>query len=222
MQGLVAAGGSVYEGAAGRYERGYVEYLLPGLIGLRLSGEVWNTPHGVRYAGGLGFQLSLGGPWSLRVQGGRGEPDPLVRAPQGYQGGGLLGLRLFDLTRIPEAVVAVGRSSDSTVPVRFYLPESVGSTAQVIGDFTTWEGRTMSLEGDRWVLELHVAPGTYHFGFLVDGEWYLPEDAPGRVADDWGQENGTLVVPGVSGVSMDSQGAEGGDAAPVVSPGGVM
>ena len=40
-----------------------------------------------------------------------------------------------------------------------------------------------------------LPPGVYHFGFRVDGEWYVPEDAPGRVSDGYGQVNATLVVP---------------------------
>ena len=50
-------------------------------------------------------------------------------------------------------------------------------------------------DGRDWVLEIPLAPGTYHFGFLVDGEWFVPETAPGQVSDDWGQMNATIVVP---------------------------
>ena len=37
--------------------------------------------------------------------------------------------------------------------------------------------------------------GAHHFGFLVDGEWFVPETATGRVSDEWGRVNATLVVP---------------------------
>ena len=52
----------------------------------------------------------------------------------------------------------------------------------------------MRVEDGRWTLEMRVPSGTHHFGFEVDGRWYVPEDVPGRVADEWGQENGTLIV----------------------------
>ncbi len=45
------------------------------------------------------------------------------------------------------------------------------------------------------VLEIELAAGTYHFGFLVDGEWFVPEATRGQVSDDWGQMNATIVVP---------------------------
>jgi hypothetical protein len=53
----------------------------------------------------------------------------------------------------------------------------------------------MVQDGRAWVLEIPLQAGTYHFGFLADGEWFVPEDAPGQVNDDWGQMNATIVVP---------------------------
>ena len=53
----------------------------------------------------------------------------------------------------------------------------------------------MIQDGRDWVLEIPLLSGTYHFGFLVDGNWFVPEEAPGQVSDDWGQVNATIVVP---------------------------
>jgi hypothetical protein len=52
----------------------------------------------------------------------------------------------------------------------------------------------MTREGARWSVRLEIPTGTHHFGFLADGEWYLPEDAPDAVPDDWGRENTTIVI----------------------------
>lgn len=41
----------------------------------------------------------------------------------------------------------------------------------------------MTREGEAWVARVRVKPGLYHYGFLVDGEWHVPEHAPGKVAD---------------------------------------
>jgi hypothetical protein len=54
----------------------------------------------------------------------------------------------------------------------------------------------MTRRGDRWVVELAVAEGTYHYGFLVDGEWYIPADARDVVPDEWGRLSATLVIEG--------------------------
>ena len=54
----------------------------------------------------------------------------------------------------------------------------------------------MSRQGDRWLVEVDVAPGTHHFGFLIDNEWYVPDDAPDVVLDEWGRKSATLVIEG--------------------------
>ncbi|NNF26758.1 MAG: hypothetical protein HKN73_06045 [Gemmatimonadetes bacterium] len=195
-RGLVVAGGGLYEGRAGSYKRGFLEWILSGPATVRVSGEAWDTPLGVVYAGSVGLSLSLWGPWTVRADGGRGLPDPLVRAPQGLQGGGFLGLRLLDLAPGPigSTSVRVLEEDPAGAMVAFSLPENVGDSVWVRGSFTAWEGRAMRVEDGQWRLRLRVPPGTHHFGFEVDGDWYLPPDVPGRVADEWGQENGTLVV----------------------------
>ncbi|MDP2482090.1 MAG: hypothetical protein Q8W45_02315, partial [Candidatus Palauibacterales bacterium] len=52
----------------------------------------------------------------------------------------------------------------------------------------------MRRDGDVWVLELPVSPGVHHFGFKVDGAWYLPADAPGVAEDEWGEVQATIIV----------------------------
>lgn len=60
-----------------------------------------------------------------------------------------------------------------------------------------------------WAVELTVPGGTHHFGFLVDGSWFLPDDAPDAVADDWGRRNATLVVESTDPVPGTLHGPEG-------------
>ncbi|MFW5951061.1 MAG: hypothetical protein ACOCVZ_02985 [Gemmatimonadota bacterium] len=45
-----------------------------------------------------------------------------------------------------------------------------------------------------WTWRGVLGHGLYHFGFLVDGQWALPPDAPGVVDDGWGRKNASLVV----------------------------
>jgi 1,4-alpha-glucan branching enzyme len=81
--------------------------------------------------------------------------------------------------------------------VRFSVeaPEGAASV-QVLGDFNLWAPLAMRREGTRWIADVEVARGTHHFGFLVDGRWYLPDDAPDRVPDEWGRASATLVIEG--------------------------
>jgi hypothetical protein len=66
----------------------------------------------------------------------------------------------------------------------------------LLGDFTLWEPQAMSRDGDGWAIEIRIPSGTHHFGFLADGEWYLPENVPDLVSDEWGRKNATLVIEG--------------------------
>ena len=159
-RGLVVAGGGLYEGRAGSLYEGLLEWIVTGPATVRVSGEVWDTPLGVVYAANLGVSISLWGPWSFRADGGRGLPDPLVRAPHGVQGGGFLGLRVLDLTPNPAESGSVRQMDlDATgTNVRFSLPASVGDVVLVRGDFTGWEGVAMLREGGDWTLHLRVRP----------------------------------------------------------------
>lgn len=81
-------------------------------------------------------------------------------------------------------------------PVRFEVDASrAGETASVAGSFSDWSPLPMQREGDRWVLELTLDPGIHEFAFIdADGEWFVPDDAPGRKADGYGGFVATLVV----------------------------
>lgn len=68
----------------------------------------------------------------------------------------------------------------------------------VTGDFTAWsrEGlRLASGGGGTWGATLKLAPGEYQYRLLVDGEWRDDPQAPKRVANPYGSENGVLTVP---------------------------
>lgn len=79
------------------------------------------------------------------------------------------------------------------------LERARAERVEVIGGFTDWEPRAMRRGPDRWMLELWVPTGVHHFGFLVDGDWFVPEGHPGNVPDEWGRTNATLVVSPASG-----------------------
>ena len=54
----------------------------------------------------------------------------------------------------------------------FRAPEA--SRVLLIGDFTHWQKRPISLRKQAdglWQTKVSLSPGTYHYRFLVDGEW---------------------------------------------------
>jgi hypothetical protein len=55
----------------------------------------------------------------------------------------------------------------------------------LVGDFNQWNPTVerMSADGDRFEIGLFLVAGTYHYKFVVDGEWIVDPDNPGRARD---------------------------------------
>jgi hypothetical protein len=168
---------------------------------VELRADRWDTPVGFETTGGLAVAILLGRSWSFRGFFGRSDPDPLTLAQPGSGGGGgLLGWSMYSTapTEAPSATLyEVVEQAEAHSRVRLVLetPEAA-ARVQVLGDFTLWDPVEMDPEGNRWTVELEVGVGTHHFGFLVDDEWYVPDDAPNLVPDEWGRLSATLVVEG--------------------------
>ena len=161
----------------------------------------WNTPTGSEMTGGLSLIIPIGNAWNLRGFFGRTDPDPLTLAQPGSASGGfLLGRSLLsssDDVFADEAPYEIIEYGETRSRVRITVEPPVGATTvQLLGDFTLWDPVAMAREGNRWVLEIDVEPGTHHFGFLVDDEWFVPADAPDVVPDEWGRLSATLVIEG--------------------------
>ena len=80
---------------------------------------------------------------------------------------------------------------------------------EVLGDFTLWEPVAMTRQGGRWAAVLTVPEGTHHFGFLVDGSWYLPPGTQDAAPDEWGRRTATLVVESHYVPSAEGRGRQG-------------
>jgi len=200
-RGPVAAGvaGGAHRSAGGTYRSAGLRLVAGAAHGaLEARLDAWRTPGGSRTTGGIAFYIPWGG-WSARGVVGRPEPDPLLLAEPGRGAGGvLLGRRIVGsgpTEASPSTLYQVRDDSPDGARVRIRVTAPRGATrVQVLGDFTLWEPVDMEARGDRWTVEMDVPFGTHHFGFLVDGAWYLPDDAPDAVPDEWGRRSATMVV----------------------------
>lgn len=164
-------------------------------VGWSAVASLWDTPHGSELTGGLMLSVPFGGGWSATASGARSDPSSLILTRATNRGGVTLSKRLFELGRDGRAGAAVA-SVGTSGSVDFTVRVSGAERVDLLGDFTDWKPVPMRLDAGAWVTTVVVDPGLYHFGFLVDGEWFLPEaGVEGRVSDEWGRENGTLVVP---------------------------
>ena len=194
--------GGIHRSAGGTYRSAGLRLVAGGHFGaLELRADAWRTPYGNETTGGIAFFVPWGG-WTARGAGGKPEPDPLLLAEPGRGAGGvLLGRRILGRGPVVldrgQPLHEVVEASPSGARIRLTLAAPAGAgTVEVLGDFTLWEPVTMAAAEGRWTVELDVPAGTHHFGFLVDGAWYLPDDAPDAVPDEWGRRSATLVIEG--------------------------
>lgn len=189
---------------AGDYRSAGARMVIAGRWGLaEIRVDRWDTPNERQTTGGLAVIIPVGSAWSLRGFFGRTDPDPLTLAQPGSGGGGMLiGRNLLPVadhgsgSSAPFEIIEYGESRSR---VRLVVEPPAGSTSvELLGDFTLWEPVAMEREGSRWTVELSIPVGTHHFGFMVDDEWYVPDDAPDVVEDEWGRQSATLVIEGAS------------------------
>ena len=83
------------------------------------------------------------------------------------------------------------------VPVRFEFTDPTAKTVCLAGTFNHWqpEAKTLHSSGaGNWWKETNLAPGTYEYCFVVDGQWLPDPHAAETVANPFGGRNSILHV----------------------------
>jgi hypothetical protein len=195
--------GGAHETRGGVFGSGGGRVVFAGGWGaVEVSADVWRTPLGSEATGGLVFVVPLSG-WSLRGFLGRSQPDPLTLAEPGSGSGGFLVGRSLYSRQPTEPTTTAGPRRIALTPqgarVRLSVQPPAGTVrVEVLGDFTLWESVPMERGSDGWSVELDVPVGTHHYGYLVDGAWYVPADEGSVVPDEWGRMSAILVIEGVN------------------------
>lgn len=77
----------------------------------------------------------------------------------------------------------------------FYAPDAL--SVQLVGDFTHWQDKPISLRRQPdgvWRTAVALKPGTYHYRFLVDGQWRDDPECTLRVTNPYGSSNAVREV----------------------------
>ena len=196
--GTVWVRGRSMDGELGTYRSaGLGGSASTGPVSWNVSLSYWDTPAGEELVGGVHMSLPLGGGWFASGDGRRRQPDPLLAIPPSADLSTTLRRELtFTVGSRSAPVYRLGQRTDGDRRmVEFRLRRPDAGKVQVAGGFSGWEPVPMQRTDGTWTARVPIVPGVYHFGFRVDGEWVVPERAPGIVSDDWGRENATLVVP---------------------------
>ncbi len=70
-------------------------------------------------------------------------------------------------------------------------------SVQLVADFTRWQEEPISLRKHPdgiWRATVELEPGTYHYRFLVDGEWRDDPECTLRVPNPFGTEDAVRTV----------------------------
>jgi 1,4-alpha-glucan branching enzyme len=91
-----------------------------------------------------------------------------------------------------------GRSTGlQPVPVRFELTPPTATTVCVAGTFNHWQPESKTLHSSgagNWWKETALAPGTYEYCLVVDGQWIPDPRVRETVPNPYGGRNSVLKV----------------------------
>jgi hypothetical protein len=116
------------------------------------------------------------------------------------------GLLLTVITRGPEHEAAPARTAtdqrsvaSDARPVYLHLDAPTSSRVSVVGDFNDWDPSATPLKmitkDGRWMVELRLKPGRYHYRFLLDGRrWERDPSGPPSLDSDFGAPVSVLTV----------------------------
>jgi 1,4-alpha-glucan branching enzyme len=85
------------------------------------------------------------------------------------------------------------------VPVRFEYDHPTAHTVCIAGSFNQWHpaAKPMHPVGNgHWLKESALAPGTYEYCLVVDGQWMADPHASETVPNPFGGKNSVLKVAG--------------------------
>jgi hypothetical protein len=104
------------------------------------------------------------------------------------------------------ATAARGIATPPSVPAgeqltRFVFVNRSASRVALLGDFNDWdEGKSLmqrvgTVQEGVWEITIPLAPGRYHYTFVVDGKtWVADSLAPRTLEDDFGRPNSLITV----------------------------
>lgn len=139
-----------------------------------------------------GLSVPLGDRLALRAHASHDAFDPVYATPGRTSWGIGASLLLGEPAGLPEPIPAAYEDGIATVALD---ADDVGGRPSIAGDFNGWEPQPMTRQGGRWIHRVAVEPGVYNYAFVdEDGDWFVPEDTPGRRDDGMGGWVAVLVV----------------------------
>lgn len=175
--------------AFARMDNGW-EWTAHGTV-LGTTSDLFNGGGGLRVARSLNARLRVTAEFEHQVR------DLLLGTAPNSGGSLMLSYKLADPVAnaaTKARLVTVGERSPAGTSVQFQLEHNAAKSVALVGSFSDWAPQAMTRQGKVWRAVVRLPPGSHQFAFLVDGEWFLPANAPGVVDDGFGQKNATVVI----------------------------
>jgi hypothetical protein len=143
---------------------------------------------------GGGMALDAGRGFEVWAAVDRLAADPLYLTPTRTAWNAGISVRLGG--RAAPVLVAPAMRNDSLVIRLRRAGRAEHGPVYVAGEFSAWQPVPMHEAGESWEVALPVSAGAVRFSFVdATGEWFVPEDYPGRMSDDMGGYVVLVVVP---------------------------
>ena len=102
-------------------------------------------------------------------------------------------------TGVPAPTVAwQTASAPGQQMMQFIFVNDSASKVAIVGDFNDWDEGVSPMRRvgkGVWTITIPLAPGRYHYTFVVDGTTWVPDpDAPRTLEDDFGRPNSVITV----------------------------
>lgn len=180
-------GNYAYAGVSGA--AGYSRLTGWGMVGQWVAGR--GTQSGAPWA--VGATIKVHPRLGLNASRRHDTVDPLYSSPPQTSWSVGLAFQISGAPSLPPpplpAAYVGGRAT-----IRLPLSESPAAP-RIAGDFNKWQPQPMVRSGDAWIYTLDVAPGVYSYAFInAKGEWFVPQNVPGRRDDGMGGHVAVLVV----------------------------
>jgi len=82
--------------------------------------------------------------------------------------------------------------------VHFEYTDPAARNVCIAGSFNDWHpsvSEMLNMGSDKWVKDLELAPGTYEYRFVVDGNWVTDTRCAHTVENPFGESNSLMIVP---------------------------
>ena len=88
-------------------------------------------------------------------------------------------------------------SKVSKQKVSFTIADPEAQSVVLVGDFTDWEAKAVQLKKQKngqWKATVPLAPGSYEYRFVVDGQWRDDPQCQERRENAFGSQNCVRIV----------------------------